>query len=166
MDARQWGIVVVGLLGLALCSERVGAQAPSRASDTVVEALAQNVEDFLAAVGERKTPAAFDVLLVDSQLGKQRESLASLIQKTDELESKYGPLRAVERISARRLGQDVVLLKFLFKCETFPVVWRVTYYRTMSLSSSSPDRSRWIVVNVRFDTDLEKLAAEQADVEP
>jgi hypothetical protein len=92
-------------------------------------------------------------------LAKQTEAVKTLIDKTNELKAKYGECRKFERIAARRVGEDLVMLKYLYKCEDFPVVWYFTFYRTPSRSDVAlTDSGSWRAIIVRLDTDLESLA--------
>ena len=45
-------------------------------------------------------------------------------------------------------------MKYLFKCEKFPVVWYFTYYRDFSRAGGE---DYWVVISVRFDTQVELL---------
>ena len=57
------------------------------------------------------------------------------------------------------LGKDLVLLRYLYKCDNFPVVWHIAYYRDQREprlgEASNGESSR--VISIRFDTDLEAL---------
>ena len=56
------------------------------------------------------------------------------------------------------IGNDLVLMKYLYKCETFPVVWYFTFYRTSPRGERTADTGdSWRVIIVRFDTELELL---------
>lgn len=56
----------------------------------------------------------------------------------------------------KSVGKDVVLLKYLYKCEKFPVVWYVAYYRDFTRAVTASD-DRWVVISIRFDTQVEAL---------
>ena len=86
-------------------------------------------------------------------------AVEALIKKTDALTATFGDYRGSERIFAKSIGKDLVLLKYLYKCEHYPIVWHFTYYRTAQ--TAEPTTSKWIVIAVRFDTDLELLALEK-----
>ena len=100
---------------------------------------------------------AFEEFLIGSPLLKKTADRESLLKKTSELTGLFGEYRAFERISAKRIGNDLVLMKYLYKCEDFPVVWYFTFYRTQAPSTSEtpPAKGPWRVIAVRFDTELE-----------
>ena len=82
----------------------------------------------------------------------------ALIAKTDQLHELYGPYRGFEAIAARRAGKDLVFLRYLYKCENFPVVFYFTFYRTPRGEPPTETSNSWRVIIVRFDTELELLA--------
>ena len=147
-------------LAAAATSSCVSAQEPDPATDAVVTSLDAQVTKFFDAVkiDTTDTAAAYEkILLADAQqILSQREAVAALVEKTNLLAGKYGALRAVERVSAKRVGQDLVLLKYIYKCERYPVVWYFTYYRSPTPPATAVE-GRWVLVSVRFDTMLEQL---------
>ncbi len=131
-----------------------GADVPSQPDQTLTS-LDAKITLFLEGVSMGDAQNAYKELLVGSRLAKL-EALADLVEKTAELEEKYGKYHSFEQIAAKQVGTDLVLLKYLYKCESFPVVWYFTYYRTPGdTPSGSGD---WRIVTVRFDTELELLA--------
>ena len=147
-------VAVVGclLLSVGLASR---GQTPSADDDVVLSALDANVKRFLDAVASGDTDGALRDLLTDSNLKDQSDGVRALSTKAASLESKYGAFRGLERIDARRVATDLVVMKYLYKCERFPVVWYFTYYRTFS---GPANNDNWVIVTVRFDTELELLA--------
>ena len=83
--------------------------------------------------------------------------MKDLVARTNDLETKYGKYRAFEQVSAKRVGGDLVLMRYLYKCENFPVVWHLTFYHAPSSGESSTTNGAWRVVAVRFDANLEAL---------
>ena len=154
--------VVVCLLGIPvflLAAARLvpGQEPPGK--DTVVDSLDARVRPFLEAVSQGDTQKAYDELLRGSPLlMKKTEALKTLIQQTNELETRFGRYRNFERIDARRIGNDLAVMKYLYKCEDYPVVWYFTFYRLPSGSETPAEESGWRVIIVRFDTELELLA--------
>jgi hypothetical protein len=127
--------------------------------DPVVDLLDGKVKQFLEAVSVGEAQTAYQKLLAGSQLAKQTEAVKTLVDKTRELKARYGEYRTFERIAVKRVGNDLVLLKYLYKCEHFPVIWYFTFYRTPQRAETASDSmGTWLVVIVRFDTELEKLA--------
>jgi len=151
--------VVVGLCLVCLgWVSFVGAQ--SDRPDVETAALEEKVARFFEEVSAGTTQNAYQQLLAGSSLLKEKEALKTLAEKTAELKDKYGEYRRPEKIVGKRVGVDVVLLKYLYKCERFPVVWHVTFYRPPPRGADGGVETggNWEVIAVRFDTDLESLA--------
>jgi hypothetical protein len=146
------------LLTLALADGRTSAaQDIVKEKDAVLTPLDGRVSQFLDGVSLGQTQNAFKELLADSQLAKQADAVKDLVVRTNDLETKYGKCQAFEQISAKRVGNDLVLMRYLYKCENFPVVWYFTFYHTPNSAGSSSKNGIWRVVAVRFDTNLEVL---------
>ncbi len=130
--------------------------------DPMLDGLHNRARQFLEKVSQDQSDAAYEELLRDSPLMKQfqqSEKLKNLVEKTAELQAKYGEFRKIERIASRRIGENLVVLRYLFECEYFPVVWHFAFYRTPPRDSlAAPLELPWRMVLVRFDTELEKLA--------
>jgi hypothetical protein len=128
------------------------------APDPVEELLAARVSLFLETVSRSETQSAYDELLRGSHLITQTEACEALIEKTGRIEAAYGKYREFEAVDTRRIGDDLVLMRYLYKCESFPLVWYFTFYRTPARGESAADSDTWRVITVRFDTRLERLA--------
>lgn len=96
---------------------------------------------------------AFADLLAGSPLEKS-DKVKTLIERNNKLAELYGTFVKAERIAAKEVGKDLVLLKYLHKAEKYPVVWYFTYYRPPSVVG---DDKEWIIIAVRFDTRLDLL---------
>jgi hypothetical protein len=139
---------------LLLAPKASWAQEPA---DATVARLHGRASQFLETVADGEPQSALEDLLQGSQLRKQAQGLQDVIQKSKDLESRYGKFKAVERISAKRVGKDLVLLKYLYKCENYPVVWYLTFYRDFSRPATAEVEENWILIGLRFDTELEGL---------
>jgi hypothetical protein len=152
------------LTGVSLCVIAfLLSQAPllpaQGTSDPEIEVLDRKVKQFLEGVSMDEAQAAYQQLLSGSQFAKQTEAVKALVDKTRELKAKYGDFRGFEQIAAKRIGKDVVVLKYLYQCEQFPVAWHVTFYRTPPRGDvPAEEGNTWRVIILRFDTDLEALA--------
>jgi hypothetical protein len=152
----------------------VAAQEPDNsATETEIAMLEKRVADFFADLQasrdsknsskqtfrkvllKEETPLASAQLLSD----QKKPALQSLVAKTDALQVKFGNYRGSDKISAKSIGKDLVLLKYLYKCERYPIVWHFTFYRTAPTAESTT--GPWIVIAVRFDTELELLALDK-----
>ena len=134
-------------------------QNSGRAADLELDLLDQRVKDFFEKItyDYDDTHAAYQDLLKGSPLLSQTEAMATLEQKTRQLPERYGPPRNFEQVSARRVGKDLVLMKYLYSCQNYPVVWYVTYYRIYKRGDAPRENENWAVVAIRFDTNLDLL---------
>jgi hypothetical protein len=148
----------VGLLVVVACSISGRASSGQEPVDPVLEQLHESVSRFLEGISHGYAPKAFEDFLIRGPLWKKAADREALIKKTGELTERFGEYREFERISAKRIGKDLVLMKYLYKCETFPVVWYFTFYRTPPRGERSADTGApWRVIVIRFDTELELL---------
>lgn len=143
------------MLVLALASTAQAQTHESLDLDPVESALDERIEAFfknvnLPAVTVRQ---ALDDLLVDGPLAAS-DDRATLVEEIEQITDRYGAMLAAELIDAQRVGDDVILLKYLYKCEDYPLVWRFSFYRRPSLEGMS-ENGMWNVIGVRFDTQIE-----------
>lgn len=145
-------LAMVGLLLLSASWSPVIAQTTPVSEDPVIDELDKKVVGFFNNLANSEVPAeaAFADLLAGGRLAdKENEpAVLRLAEQTKDFPRKYGQFVGSELVSARRVGQDVVLMTCLYKSRDFPVVWYFAFYRTLD---------KWSVISVRFDTRLEAL---------
>lgn len=150
-------VVAMGLIVVLVSLPSVRTALGQAEPDPVLAALDTKITNFLEGVSHGQAQSAYQELLVGSQLLKQKEAIVELVTKTNELETKYGKYRGFEQIAAKKIGSgDLVLMRYLYKCRDFPVVWYFTFYRAPG--ETPPEENNWRVVAVRFDTELDLLA--------
>ena len=120
-----------------------------------VELLQTRVEKFFENLNDENIDRerAFNDLLAEGPL-RAREEVKQLIVKIDDFEKAYGQYVESEPVREKQIGKDLVLLRYLYKMEKYPIVWYFTYYRP---PSASGEENEWVVIAVRFDTRLELL---------
>jgi hypothetical protein len=126
-------------------------QEPSTDEAAQLQRLDAQLKDFFNELSQSQVDEAYRRLLNGTRIAQQQQAVAQLQEKTRRLPELYGPMQSVEQFDTTRLGRSVVMLKYLYNCERYPVVWYFTYYRS---SGSSP----WKLIAVRFDTDLTAAA--------
>jgi len=137
------------------------APAQDTDEDSVLLKLHGKVTVFLDGIHGDDQAKAFDDLLAGSKLSKNSDAFKTLLSQSKEIEKKYGKFQESEQILAKKIGKDLVVLKYLFKCESFPVVWYFTYYKDFSHRTNGTEDENWVIVSVRFDTQLETPAANE-----
>jgi len=152
---QKRSLVIGVFLGTLLALPTTSAFAQQ--TDPVIEALHTDVVSvFFENVKSQAYKQAYTTLFGTKQLGTE-EDRDTLVTETAKIEGKYGAYRSFERVYAKRVGSDLIFMKYLYKCENFPVLWHITFYRTSTSGDVGPESRPWQVVSIRFDTDLEIL---------
>ena len=139
----------------SLASPTLGAE-EATIVDPIVGKLHEKITRFFDRLANPEEGAAFNDLLLGSPLSERTAAVKELIERSKELPGRYGTRRDSEQISAKRIGKDVIVLKYLLKYEKFPVVWYFVYYRDFARLTPASD-DYWIVISMRFDTQVELL---------
>lgn len=156
-------LIVFVALGCLLAGTLTTPAQQSPTDDVVITALDSRAGRFLEAVSLGDTERAYADLLAGGRLAQQKEAVANLVEKTSQLRTLYGKYQSFERIATERVGQDLVLLTYLYKSVDFPVVWHFAFYRgTVATSEALPQSDGWRAVEVRFDTNLEALGQQRS----
>ncbi len=149
---RQKRLPVIGpLAGVLLSATLALGQQP----DPVIDPLDKRVNTFFETIKSKNIQAAYLGLLGARPVGTPEER-KKLEEETAKIEANCGTYRGFERVYTKKVGAELVLMKYLYKCSKFPVLWHVTFYRTSAGGDLEPPA--WQVISIRFDTDLEGLA--------
>ena len=153
-------VAVAVFMILGSVSKELIAQPES--TSLTVSALENRVHIFFDSLSENIMPTkeVYQDLLSQSPLFQQAESLNELIVRTDAIPDKYGAFRKYEKIEAKQYGDDLVFLRYFYKCENYPLIWTFWFYRTPSRSdatSGTVNSTEWRVISLRFDNDLRLL---------
>lgn len=152
-------LTLLGIVLLGFGSVSAQSSTPLAPEDADLASLDTRARDFLHRIAQGQTTEAFrDLLAGTTWLDEAKDRLASLSSKAAELRATYGDCQDVERVEAHKIGTRLVVLRYLYLCERFPVVWHFIFYRPPQRhNAGSPSASSWQVIGVRFDTDLERL---------
>lgn len=125
------------------------------AQDDPLPGLQKRIDGFFLALtaDDAEPKGAFDELLAGSPLEKS-DDIKKLVEEVRKFDDRYGEFLEAEQVSAKRVGKDLVLLKYLYKGQKFPVVWHFAFYRA---PSKTPASRTWAVILLRFDTRVEQL---------
>lgn len=117
--------------------------------------LRERVDAFFSEISATTTVPTkpFETLVKGGPLegGVVGGDLEKLKHGFDLLKKKYGRYVEHELIKETPVGNDLVIMQYLYKCEDHPIVWYFTFYRTTKSSQN------WFVIDVRFDTNLAVL---------
>lgn len=134
------------------------ANAGAQQNDDVVM-LGERVEEFFDAFTDRMgIRAAVEQLVAGGPLEQPKDDL---VKQVEQFPTRYGRFIEAEQVAARTVGEDVVLLTYLYKTEQFPLVWRFVFYRAPETSDdrtpAAPDTPLWRAVSISFDTNYTLL---------
>ena len=147
--------VVAGVVVATSATTVVRAQDAEAESARIRRDLQEKAEYFLDDVANDEIQAAYETLLKDGPL-EDFINESALATKTGKLKTKYGDARDFQLVQSKSVGKNLVVMKYLQEFREFPVVWYFTFYRRGDDLQSRNDKE-WVVVTVRFDTNLEGL---------
>ncbi len=116
------------LIGGAVLAATATAQ-PSDENAPAITAARGRLGSFFEGLIEGRTSDAYKDLLAGGPLARtdRQSQREQLVKKTTELETTYGRPMAYEALTLKKIGTDVVVCKYLYKCENFPVVWHIVF---------------------------------------
>ncbi|MDR2754782.1 MAG: hypothetical protein LBC20_03665 [Planctomycetaceae bacterium] len=144
-------ILLLFLLFLPSIPLRPAGAQPTN-SDSYKE-LDDKIRTFFDHLMSGNTTNAFENLLLQSPLGSSSAPVTEIRTKLDETKKHVGEFHAYESYQAKPVGKDIVLIRYILKCEYYPVIWTFTFYRKPSLQSSTG--TPWQLVEMRFDSNLD-----------
>lgn len=146
-----FGLCILGFVGSTQAQETVTPEL-----QTELEQVQKNVDLFFRNFVDKGVgiDRALRDLLVNSPLKDRREAIAALTQQAGQLEKQYGGYLGHERVAFKAYGTDLIVVRYLFKCERYPVVWHFYFYRP---STASLIRREWTLVELRIDASLSSL---------
>lgn len=145
------------LFVLASYLPALAAQERTAQFQAEVDKLQSGVEDFFKGLNSPATGAeqAFATLVGKGPLKDKKEDLTKLIDKANKLEGTYGRYTGHDAASVKTVGNDLVILRYLYKGERFPTVWHFYYYRPAN--GSAITAKDWNLIEIKFDTNLDGL---------
>jgi hypothetical protein len=105
--------------------------------------LKTRVDIFFNQLIKEKVKEAYDVMLTNSPISRQKSDIDNLLSQTQRAFDIYGKLSGFEPVSAEIATDSYIRLRYLGLHGNFPVRWIFTFYR-------SPEKD-WIVTNIKFD---------------
>jgi hypothetical protein len=137
--------------------------APTHAQQTAGEVSRNSefdnkIRSFFEALSKNNNASAIEELLRQSPLGSPSASQqqAELVKQIEDITKQFGSILNWEKIDSKRVGDDIVILHYVLKCEQYPLIWTFTFYRK-PLSPSAPPITQypWTIIELNFHTDLD-----------
>ena len=114
------------------------------------------IRDFFDTIKRGNSSLALEELLRQSPLDSSNASshLTELRNKIEEMKERFGEILRWEKYETKRIGEDIILIRYILKYERYPVIWTFTLYRKPSVSSSITNTNPWGLIELHFDTNL------------
>ena len=150
----------------------VGAQGTSTPIDPARD-FDERIQSFFDQLKTGNTTVAFDNILLESPLGATTASgqISDMRARFEETKKNlFGEILSFERYGSKRIGEDIIVVRYILKCENYPMIWTFTFYRKpvsqTSLTSGSlgsgttsvTNTNRWNLIEMRFDSNLDLLS--------
>jgi len=116
-------------------------------NDTLI--LQGRIKTFFTSLERSSVQIAYQEMLS----GSQQDAIQEIVLKTEN-SIKEGTRWRLEFLEAKPVGDDLMLVRYLYKSETHPVIWYFTFYRPQSGTRT------WNCIGIRFDTDYDSLFKE------
>ena len=127
------------------------------ASGSDLESLAATVQNFFEQIANpaEGTKSGLETLLKNSPFegNAKDDMIKTLAEKIDGISAQFGSYVAFEPIGVKRVGRDLVILRYLYKCQNYPLVWYFVFYRPTPSESETAGKN-WRVIHLYYDSQL------------
>ena len=156
-------MVVLGLIAVFSMSylhfrPNVAAQT---GTETDLPALKERVQTFFGTLNTQSIDSyqkAYQSITDGSQT--QENDILEMAKMTDEmitLITRSSSRCSYEFLDNKPVGNDLILMRYLYKSDTHPVIWYFTFYRSQTVARPSDPKAKWNCIGIRFDTDIDSL---------
>ena len=148
------GLITILCMSYLHFQSNVTAQTSTDSEMTALQTRIKGFFDKLTAQPSSPDafPNAYQRLL--SGLQSQETGIQDMVPKTEAM-MKNGTRWQPEFLDSKSVGSDIILVRYILKSETHPVVWYFTFYRPPTGTIRT-----WNCIGVRFDTNLDSLFKE------
>jgi hypothetical protein len=156
MELRRHLPLALAMLATALAARPAPAQEPSPEVQQELDVLEGRIDSFFRSLTDKSLgpERALRELIGNGPLKERNDDISKLIDQALTLDQRFGLYTGHERVAVRAVGNDLVLLRFLYKGDRFPVVWYFAFYRPAAIGGVRRD---WSLISVRFDAKVELL---------
>lgn len=158
MNEHLKGIILFAFLTLA--SAAVMAQSTQTASvPTDLDGLHTTVKIFFETISDETAgpQKGLEELLKNSPITREdrEKTILALSNNIREITRRFGPCLSFESIGAKMIGRDLIVLRYLYKCRDYPVVWYFTFYRAGGdTDTESGSGGVWTLIHFYYDSNL------------
>jgi hypothetical protein len=118
-------------------------QAPISISTEAPQEIVNRCSIFFKRLMTPEFESAFDLILKDSPIIKEKEKVNNLITQLKKSISIYGVMGGYEAVSSYKVTESLYKLNYITLHTEIPMRWIITFYK-------SPQKG-WIVINIKFD---------------
>lgn len=145
-----------------LCAVSLSAQtqeppAVGAAAGSELEPLAESVQNFFEQISNpaEGTKSGLETLLKNSPFegSAKDEMIKTLAEKIDGISQQFGSYVSFEPIGVKRIGRDLIVLRYLYKCQNYPLVWYFIFYRPTPSENETAVKN-WQVIHLYYDSQL------------
>ena len=97
---------------------------------------------------------ALEEILKSSPLGADEKLSAELAEKMKDISTRYGACVSFEEVGTKSVGSDLIMIRYLYKCENYPIIWYFTFYRPRPKTGETVTRN-WTLIGLRYDSNLD-----------
>ena len=155
-----WSVILVAFVVLGLRDRNVEnpvvAQQSTAAYNADVEALRESIGNFFENLSDSSKGArkAVDEFVKNSAMAENEKTRAKIADGLKTINANFGEYVSYEAIGVKTVGTDIIVFRYLYKCQDYPIVWYFTFYRPRSKSQDGP-ASSWNLIGFRYDTNLD-----------
>ncbi|MGI5831886.1 MAG: hypothetical protein ACOX6D_05050 [Thermoguttaceae bacterium] len=81
------------------------------------------------------------------------EMIKTLAGKIEGISGQFGSFVSYELIGTKKIGRDLVVLRYLYKCQNYPIVWYFVFYRPLPADSNTTNK-QWQIIHLYYDSQL------------
>ena len=158
--ARRALTLLALLLLLAAAARTAAAQDPPAvpdASGSELDPMTDAVQNFFNQISDSSGGAkiGLETLLRNSPFEEnaKAEMIKTLAEKINGIPHQFGNYVSFEPIGIKRIGRDLVVLRYLYKCQNYPLVWYFIFYRPTSPENEGAAKS-WQLIHLYYDSQL------------
>jgi hypothetical protein len=130
-------------------------QSPPSADAAREQELDTRITAFFTTLASGNSSAACEEFLRSSPLGAATSEVTELRNKTEEARTQFGLILDWEKYkTTERVGEDIVVIRYILKYDQYPVIWTFIYYRKPTGALSMPTSNPWVLIDLRFDTNI------------
>ncbi len=153
-------LLVGGVLQRARFDETQAQTQTAQLTMPEIDSMRRPIDAFFEAISDpNKDPvAAVNDLLANSALSAQEQTKTKIVEGVKQMNQHFGEYVSFEQIGAKKLGSDLVVFRYIYKRQNYPVVWYFTYYYPRGKSnesSTTPSSEQWRLIGFRYDTNLD-----------